>query len=273
MAKSEEELRETMLGNVIKYGIFALVIFSVIFSTVYTIPAGSRGVITTFGAPDMTPKSEGIGFKIPFVQNLYTMSVQTQKYEADLTAASRDLQDVQTKIAINYRVSSDQTAVIYRDIGMGYADKIIYPLEQEINKATTAKFTAEELITKRDAVRSEMKSKLGEMLLPRGIIVEEISIIDFKFSPSFTQAIELKVTAEQNALAAKNKLAQVEYEAQQRVTQAEGEATAIKIQAEAINKQGGAEYVRLQAITRWNGVLPTVTGGVVPFIDVSPNGE
>jgi len=267
MAIKDEEFN---IGKAMSAGIIGLVIISVLFSTFYTVPAGSRGVITTFGSVDMIPKGEGLGIKIPFVQNIEIMSVQTQKYQADLTAASQDLQDVQTTIAINYRIVPEQASEIYRNIGISYPDKIIYPLEQEINKATTAQYTAEQLITKRDDVRNTMKSLLGDKLKGRGIIVEEISIINFKFSESFTQAIELKVTAEQNALAAKNKLAQIEYEAKQRVTQATGEAEAIKIQAEAINKQGGKEYVQLQAISKWTGVLPTVTGGVVPFIDVTP---
>jgi regulator of protease activity HflC (stomatin/prohibitin superfamily) len=198
------------------------------------------------------------------------MDTRTQKYEASLTAASQDLQDVNTKIAINYHLSPDSVPDIYRTIGVNYADKVIYPLEQESNKAATAQFTAEQLVTKREQVKEMMKTTLQEKLAPRGIIVEEISIVDFAFSPSFSQAIEAKVTAEQNALGAKNKLEQIKYEAEQRVTQAKGEADAIAIQAQAITAQGGKDYVSLQAIQKWNGVLPIYTGGgVVPFIDIT----
>lgn len=260
------------LSKYFKKFIFAIIILIIIFKSFYIISAGERGVLLTFGKPDLSAKIEGLHFKIPIVQKVYIMDVKTQKYEADLTAASADLQDVNTKIAINYRITPERVPEIYREIGLDYANKIIYPFEQEINKAVTARYTAVELVTKRDQVRQEMKSSLTEKLQPRGIIVEEVSIVNFEFSPAFTQAIEAKVTAEQNALAAKNKLEQVKYEAQQRIEQAQGEAEAIKIQASAIQVQGGKDYVQLQAIAKWDGRLPTYTGsGPIPFININSN--
>lgn len=264
-------------GTVVKYvliGIVALIALIALFNIAYTVQAGHRAVLLTWGKPNMVSIGEGLHAKWPFAQNAVIMDVQTQKYEADLSAASSDLQDVKTKIAINYHLVPEDVPAIYRDIGVSYAEKVIYPLEQETNKAATAQYTAEQLITKRDEVREKMKTNLREKLQVKGIIVEEISIINFEFSPSFTQAIELKVTAEQNALAAKNKLAQVEYEAQQRITQASAEAEAIRIQAQAIQAQGGKDYVQLQAISKWNGVLPTITtSGVVPFINIAEQGK
>jgi len=184
------------------------------------------------------------------------MTVQTQKYEADLSAASKDLQTVSTKIAINYRVNDASVVELYRTVGVDYSVKVIQPLEQEANKAITAEFTAEELITKREEVKNRMKSLLVERLAPRGIIVEELSIVNFDFSESFNAAIENKVTMQQNALAAQNKLEQVKFEAEQRVAQATAEAEAIKIQASAIQAQGGANYVQLKWVEKWNGVQP-----------------
>jgi regulator of protease activity HflC (stomatin/prohibitin superfamily) len=258
--------------KLIAFAVIALILLISLFLTVYTIPAGYRGVVLTFGKPSTIATGEGINFKIPFVQSVVKMDTRTTKYEAALTAASKDLQDVNTKIAINYHLSPDSVPEVYRTIGTNYADKLIYPLEQESNKAATAQFTAEELVTKREQVRTQMESILREKLAPRGIIIESVSILDFSFSPTFSQAIEAKVTAEQNALAAKNKLAQVEYEAKQRVTQAKGEADAIAIQAQAINAQGGKDYVQLQAISKWNGQLPQYMfgSGTTPFIDVTP---
>jgi regulator of protease activity HflC (stomatin/prohibitin superfamily) len=197
------------------------------------------------------------------------MDTRTQKYEADLTAASKDLQDVNTKIAINYHLSPDSVVEVYRGIGIDYPAKVIYPLEQESNKASTAQFVAGELITNREEVKTNMESLLREKLGSRGIVIESISIIDFKFSPSFSQAIENKVTQEQNALAAKNKLEQIKYEAEQRIAQAEGEAKAIQIQVQAINQQGGENYVRLKQIERWDGHYPQVMGDSVnPILDM-----
>ena len=247
--------------------ILALIVIILLFGSFYIISAGERGILLTFGKVDLAAKGEGLHFKLPLIQKIIKMDVKTLKYEADLTAASRDLQDVNTKIAINYHIVPELTPEIYRNIGINYAEKIIYPYEQETNKAITSQFTAEELITKRDSVRERMKTELKAKLQERGIIIEEISIINFAFSPSFAAAIENKVTQEQNALAAKNKLEQIKYEAEQRVAQAKGEADAIAIQAQAIQTTGGQSYLTLKWIEKWNGQVSIVNGGN-PIIDL-----
>lgn len=243
-----------------------MIIILLLLGCFYIISAGERGVLLTFGKVDLVAKGEGLHFKYPLIQKIIKMDVKTLKYEADLTAASKDLQDVNTKIAINYHIIPESVPEIYRSIGIDYADKIIYPYEQETNKAITSQFTAEELITKRDAVRERMKTELRDKLRDRGIIIEEISIVNFAFSPSFSQAIEAKVTAEQSALAAKNKLEQIKYEAQQTIEAAAGKATAIKIEGDAL--KSNPQVTQLRAIEKWNGILPQVTGGAIPFINI-----
>lgn len=168
------------------------------------------------------------------------------------------MQDVQTEIAINYRILGDQAAEIYQTIGEDYSDKVIYPMEQEANKATTATFTAEEMITKREEVRQRMKDILAPRLSERGMILEDISIVDFDFSESFNTAIEAKVTAEQNALKEQNNLKVVEFQAQQKVEQAKGEAQAIEI----INKEleQSPQYVNYMTIQKWDGKMPLALG-------------
>ncbi len=248
-----------------------IIVLAVVFGIFYQVSAGERAVLLTWGKPSMDAVGEGLHFKVPLMQRAVIMDVKTQKYQADLTASSRDLQDVKTSIAINYRVSAEQVPEIYKSIGLGYADIVIYPLEQEVNKGITAQYTAEELITKREDVRQRMKESLTEKLVTRGIIVEEVSIVNFAFSESFSQAIEAKVTAEQNALGAKNKLEQVRYEAEQAITQAKGQAEAQSLLAKSVTAQT-IEYqrlqVELQAIQKWNGILPQVTGGAIPFVNL-----
>lgn len=254
------------------FGLIGLVIVIILFGCFYIVGAGERAVVVTLGKAADVSEAPGLHFKFPLIQKAVKFDVKTQKYEADASAASSDLQTVNAKLAINYHVSPESVPSIYKDIGLDYSNRVIQPLEQEIVKATTATFSAEELITKREEVRDEMKTSLTDRLRPRGIIVEEVSIVNFDFSESFNAAIENKVKAEQDALAAKNKLEQIKYEAEQRITQATAEAEAIKIQAQAINAQGGKDYVNLKAIEKWNGILPSVTGGgAVPFINVGGN--
>ena len=265
-------VKQINIGAIIWTAVLCLFAVILFFNCFYIVSAGERGVLSTFGDPSMDAKAEGLHFKIPIVQSIVIMDVKTQKYEADLSAASKDLQTVNTKIAINYHVVPESVPVLYKTIGTNYRESVIYPLEQETNKAATAQFTAEELITKREQVREIMKANLQEKLLPRGIIVEEISIVNFDFSPSFNEAIERKVTAEQNALAAKNKLEQIKFEAEQKVVAATAEAEALRLQKEQVSP----ELIQLRqlevqklALERWNGILPQITGGVIPFIDVS----
>lgn len=133
-------------------------------------------------------------------------------------------------------------------------------------KASTAKFTAEELITKRELVRAEAKAALREKLEPRGIMVDEFNIVNFAFSGTFNSAIEAKVTAEQSALAARNKLEQIKFEADQRVAEARGKAEAIRIESDAL--RSNPQILELRALEKWDGVLPQVTGSSVPFINL-----
>lgn len=247
-----------------------VLILMIVFGSFYTIGAGQRGVLLKFGAAYPTPMTPGLHFKVPIVQSIVKMNVQTQKYEAaQASAASQDLQTVTTDVAVNYHILSNDIVSIYTNIGQNYQDVIIQPAVQEVVKAVTAKYTAEQLITQRSAVKDDIEKGLRDRLATSNIFVDAISITNFDFSKTFNDAIEAKVTAQQNALAAQNKLSQVQFEAQQRIAQANGEAEAIKIQASAIQSQGGAAYVQLQAISKWSGNLPMVIGGnSIPFITI-----
>jgi len=253
-----------------KIGIGIVIVTILLFSIFYIVNAGERGVLITLGNPSDSIISEGLHLKLPIIQSVKIFDIKTQKDEIDAIAASKDLQTVSAKVAVNYHLQENSAPRIFREVGIGYVDRILSPAIQESVKASTAQYTAEELITKREFVREEIKTLLISKMEPRGITVEDVLITNFDFSPSFNAAIENKVTMEQNALAAKNKLQQIEFEAQQRVTQAKGEAEAIKIQAAAITVQGGDAYVRLQAIAKWNGILPVATGsGAIPFINIA----
>lgn len=250
----------------IPLGVIILILF---FGFFYTVHAGEKGILLTWGKPDSVPKDPGLHFKLPIIQSVVKFDVKTQKYEAKASAASKDLQTVTTDVAVNFHLQEGSVVEMYKTVGINYQDKLIQPAVQESVKAVTAGYTAEELITHRQIVKDAIDTALRDRLIKYNIVVETISITNFDFSESFNQAIEAKVTAEQNALAAKNKLEQVKYEAEQRITQATAEATAIRIQAESINKVGGKDYIQLQAINKWDGRLPQVSGTATPFIDIN----
>ncbi len=255
------------VSSVFKLIVFIIVLIIVIFNFPFgTVGAGERGIKLRFNAVTSTVLKEGLYFRIPFVERVVIMDVKTQKEEVQASSASKDLQTVTAKIALNYSINPESVGKIYQTIGIDYKIRIIDPFIQESVKASTAKFTAEELVTKRDEVKEDIKNHLVSKFEGTGILVEQFSIIDFDFSPSFNQAIEAKVTAEQNALASKNKLEQVKYEAQQAIEEATGKAKALQIEGDALSKNPAVKELR--AIEKWNGVLPTVTGGSIPLINI-----
>lgn len=240
------------LVKVITFSVIGLFALITLISSFYTIGAGERGVLTKFGAVVGEVK-QGLHMKIPFAESVVVFDVQTQKEQTDANSASSDLQTVSTKVAVNYNVDPTKVSTIYTFIGEDYGAKIIDPAIQETVKAVTANYTAEQLITKRAEVTASIQEKLTEKLAVNNIIVTSVNIVNFDFSGQFNAAIEAKVTAEQNALAAKNKLDQITYEGQQTIVSAKAQAESIKIQTEAINSQGGASYVALQKIKAWDG--------------------
>ena len=175
------------------------------------ISAGERGVILTWGAVSDDILGEGIHWRTPISQKIVQLDIKIQKEEVVADAASKDLQAVHSVIALNYHLQPEKVNVLWQSVGKDYKLRIIDPAIQEAMKAATAKYTAEELITRRQQVKDDTKTILTERLAKEFIIVDELSIVNFDFSPSFNSAIEAKVTAEQNALAAKNKLEQVKF--------------------------------------------------------------
>jgi regulator of protease activity HflC (stomatin/prohibitin superfamily) len=250
----------------------AVVIFGLIagMAAVGTVDAGRRGVVTRFGDVTGRTLQPGLYFITPFVESVKIMDVQVQAQDFAATASSEDMQNVQINITLNYALDEAAVTTLYEDVGMGFAQRIILPAVQEATKAVTARFQAEELITQRHKVKAEVAEVLAARLQQKGILTDAVNITDIDFNDQFDKAIEDKVTAEQLALKAENDLKRVQFEADQRVEQARAEAEAIRIQAESISKQGGAEYVNLKAIEKWDGTLPKQMLGStpVPFIQI-----
>lgn len=254
------------------------------------IGAGERGVVLRWGAVQDKIFDEGFHVKTPFADRVIKVDVKIQKSETRASAASKDMQIVTTVIAINYHQDPGRVNWIHQNIGKEFKDRIISPAVDEGLKASTAQFTAAQLITQRPAVKALVDEFLKERLSKYGLIVDEISLTDFDFSTEYNKAIEAKQVAEQNAKKAEWELEQKKVEAQRRVAEAKAdaeakiaiataeaeairvkaiaEARAIEIRGEALRKN--PELVKLEAVQRWDGVLPKFTGGgAIPFIDVA----
>jgi regulator of protease activity HflC (stomatin/prohibitin superfamily) len=270
------EMVQTKFPRGLRFGKFIILIFGAlillyILNPFVIIGAGERGVVLNFGAVQQKVLGEGIHIRIPIMQRIIKIDVKVHKSQTDAEAASKDLQDTHSIIAVNYHIFPEKAFWIYQNIGVEYKERIIDPAVQEVVKAVTARYTAVELITQREKVRSEIKDLLKQRLHVYNIIVDDFSIVNFKFSQQFTQAIESKQTAEQFALRAQRDLERIKIEAEQKVTQAKAEAEALRLQKENVTSQ----LVKLRqieaamkAIEKWDGHLPKVTAGAVPFIDV-----
>lgn len=250
----------------------AILVVFLFLSPFVQVGAGERGVVLNFGAVQDTVLNEGLHFRMPIMQKIAIMDVKVQKAVTDATSASADLQDVTSSVALNYHVVPDKANVVYQTIGVEFKERIIDPAIQEVMKAVSARYTAEELITKRAAVSEAMRANLAERLLPNNIAVDAVSIVAFSFSKVFTEAIESKQTAEQLALKAKRDLDRIKIEAEQTITAAKAEAEALRLQKANISTdliELRKIEANLKAIEKWNGILPQVTGGgAIPFIGV-----
>lgn len=274
-----------LVGKIVLHAVLAIIVLTLVLSTFGTVAAGEKGVRTRFGAVVGTV-NQGLYFKIPFIEAVHKMSIKTQTINYDkggdngdnkitdtnLFGASKDLQDVAIGVVVNYHVDANKVQDIYSQYSSveNYQANVIEPMIREIVKAVSASYTAEELVTKRAEFSDKVNITLATQFLEKNAVMERFSVTNFQFSTAFSQAIESKVTAVQNAEAQKNKLEQVKYEAQQTIETAKATAEAQRISAQALAAQGGADYVALKAIEKWNGILPVsmIPGSSVPFINV-----
>jgi prohibitin 2 len=257
-----------------------IIIAALAAASVQIVESGNRGVLLHWSAVDTSvpPLQEGLHFVMPFQDKVINMEVRTLKFVKATSGASRDLQTVSTEVTVNYRASPNSVHILYQEVGLDYESRIIQPAVEEVVKQITAKYNAEELITKRPLVKADIETEITARLAPYNISTDALSITDFQFSPLFSQAIESKVEAEQKALKAENDLRRIEVEARQQeqqakgiaaanVAEASGEAEAIKIINEALAQNPYyLEWLKVQA---WDGKLPLVVGdGGTPFIQI-----
>jgi regulator of protease activity HflC (stomatin/prohibitin superfamily) len=235
---------------------FIILIIFLVLNPFVQVDRGERGVVMNWGAVSNNILGEGLHWRLPIQQSIHKMNVQEVKYVTTSASYSKDTQTVDTEVAFNYLLDASKVNIIYQTIGDNKTVEavIIDPAIQETQKQVFARYTAQDLLDKRAEINNEINKDLVNRLQDKGIILKSFSILNFDFSDAYEQAVEQKQVAAQDALKAENKLKQVQFESEQRLTQARAEAEAIKIQADAITSQGGAEYVNLKKIEKWNGM-------------------
>lgn len=257
-----------------------LCIFTFIMSMTY-IPVGHTGILLRLGSVTEFSYTEGLHFHFPFIESTVSMSNKVLKVDVEADSISRDLQAIMSEISLNYHLSPEKTNSMYKNVGKKYEDTLLQPAIQESVKAVMAKYSAEELITNRGVVSSEIRDEICNKISPYGIIIDEFNLTNFNFSEAFDAAIEAKQIAEQDKIKAKTekerKIIEAEAAAQEKTIAAEAEAEAIRIKAEAdanaieikakaeadanktLNETLNGNIISYKQIDKWDGILPKVT--------------
>ncbi len=284
------------VGKLLPIGVVLILLLLLFQASIVIVESGHVGVVRTLGAVQPKALPEGFHLKKPIMDQVEQIDVRLTATTAESSAASRDLQIVSTTVTTQYFLSSEVAPETYQRVGdrNKVAVAVVEPAIQESVKAVTAKFTAEQLVTQREAVRTEVADQinrfieitLGDKDLNNAVRISNVAITDFEFSPEFNRAIEMKVKAEQEALQAKNeKIKRVtQAEAANEEKKLEAEAQAFQIEAESVARaeaikreaealKGNPELIQLRAIETWDGVLPRFTGSeAVPFLNLDSYG-
>lgn len=245
-----------------------LVLAAILFSPFVIVNAGERGVVMLFGKVQEKILGEGLHLIIPLVNTVQKLSVRVQKHEISAEASSKDLQEVFTDVALNWHIIPEEANVIFQQIGdeNSVVDRIINPAVEEVLKAVVAKYTAEEIVTKRGDVKAEVDNALLTRLASYHIQVDDISLVHVHFSQRFTDAVEAKQIAEQQAKQAEFIALKATKEAEAKVNLARGEAEAQRLIRETLTP----EVLHKQAVDKWDGKLPLVVGkGGIKLLDLS----
>ena len=226
---------------------------------------GERAVFARFGDVENRCYTEGLYFFNPFTTDMYEIDVKVQAFEVKgASAASRDLQEIHADLVLNFEVDGTKCHELLRSVGTNFKERIVVPAIQEVLKAATAHFPIEKVIQERGKLKEEIVRGLRARLTPYHIVVRDVALTNFGFSAEFSRAIERKQVEEQNVQRAEFLRQQAVKEAERQVALATGQAQSNKLIRESLT----ADLIQFEALKKWNGVLPTVTGGAVPFVSI-----
>jgi len=263
----------------IAFAAVAVIAIILLCMSITVIGAGHTGVVSTFGAVSENVLEEGIHFKAPW-QKVTKVDNRITKLEVETGSSTKDLQTLNARLAVSYRISNDMSYSIFKNVGKDYENVLVTPAVNEVLKAVTAKYTAEECITTRSNVSQELVEGINQKLNSQGIYVNDVNIIDFDFSETYNKAIEEKQVAEQQLKKAetdkKAAIVNAEAEAEKKKIAAQADADAVLTKAEAeaeankkLNNSLSDKVIKYNYIEKWNGELPKVSGSDAVIVDTS----
>lgn len=262
--RQEEEARYTKIAVIITM----LIAFIIFFNPIAIVGVGERGVKVTLGRVSPTSFTEGVHFVTPFISSIKNMNVKTQKNYIETSVYTKDIQQAKISYVLNYNLQPENAHKMYREVGMNYFETVVNPVVEGTIKDVIGKWNAQDLVANREKATQEILVKLQSHLTPKYINVTDFQMTSISYSGTFEKAIENKVTAEQEALRAKNKTVQIQEEAKQKLISAEAEAKSMSIRAHALTQNKA--LVEYEAVQKWDGKLPSyMMGNSVPFINLN----
>jgi regulator of protease activity HflC (stomatin/prohibitin superfamily) len=261
--------------------ILIVIILFVGWGTFVIVPAGHRGVVLWWGSVEKRIMGEGLNFIVPIAERVIKVDVKVQPHPfREIDASSKEYQNVKMTGMMNFHIDPAYVNDLYQKVGLDFADKVIDPAFNDFVKEVVPTYPIGEILPKREEIRKRAMTKLGENLERYHIIVDDIYFANIRFSPEYEGAIEAKQVAQQQVETQKQVLAQREIEAQQKVATAKGEAESILVVAQGQAKANDALsrsitpiLVQYKGIEKWNGILPQVSGGAIPLIDLGKMGS
>ena len=260
--------------------IVLLILFIISWGSFAIVPAGHRGVVLWWGGVEKRIMGEGLNFKVPIAERVIKVDVKVQPHPfKEIDASSKEYQIVKMTGMMNFHIDPSYVNDLYQKVGLDFADKVIDPAFNDFVKEVVPTYPIGEILPKREEIRKRAMGKLGENLARYHIIVDDIYFANIRFSPEYEKAIEAKQVAQQQVETQRQVLAQREIEAQQKVATAKGEAESILVVAQgqakandALSRSISPILVQYKSVEKWNGILPQISGGAVPFIDLGKMG-
>jgi regulator of protease activity HflC (stomatin/prohibitin superfamily) len=260
--------------------IVLLILFIVSWGSFALVPAGHRGVVLWWGSVEKRIMGEGLNFKVPIAERVIKVDVKVQPHPfKEIDASSKEYQMVKMTGMMNFHIDPSFVNDLYQKVGLDFADKVIDPAFNDFVKEVVPTYPIGEILPKREEIRQRAMKKLGDNLSRYHIIVDDIYFANIRFSTEYEGAIEAKQVAQQQVETQKQVLAQREIEAQQKVATAKGEAESILVVAQgqakandALSRSISPILVQYKGIEKWNGILPQVSGGAIPLIDLGKMG-
>jgi regulator of protease activity HflC (stomatin/prohibitin superfamily) len=271
-----KQLNPRIVGIVI----LLLVVLILLWGTFVIVPAGHRGVCLWWGSVEKRIMGEGLNFIVPIAERVIKVDVKVQPHPfKEIDASSKEYQMVKMTGMMNFHIDPSYVNDLYQKVGLDFADKVIDPAFNDFVKEVVPTYPIGEILPKREEIRQRAMKKLGDNLARYHIIVDDIYFANIRFSPGYEGAVEAKQVAQQQVETQKQVLAQRGIEAQQKVATAKGEAESILVVAQgqakandALSRSISPILVLYKSIEKWNGILPQVSGGAVPFVDLSKMG-